>query len=154
MLLGLGYPQQEVERFFAPLERQTVDLVDKGEEARQFYCYIDKHGALVNEGIAVTEQFISELSNSGMVEPLYRLREDKREYLVLKVPVGNQELLVGIRELGNASLKGLEKALLYEVVDGESWQDLPFQSEKRATGSLLDSLEGGFGAPLGSSKPA
>ena len=154
LLLGLGYPQQEVERFFAPLERQNVDLVDKGEEARQFYCYIDKHGALVNEGIAATEQFISELSNSGMVEPLYRLREDRREYLVLKVPVGNQELLVGIRELGNASLKGLEKALLYEVVDGESWQDLPFQSEKRATGSLLDSLEGGFGAPLGSSKPA
>ena len=151
LLLGLGYPQQEVERFFAPLERQNVDLVDKTEEARQFYCYIDKHGALVNEGIAATEHFITELSNSGMVQPLFRLREDKREYLVLELPVGNQALLVGIRELGKASLKGLEKAMLYEVVDGEPWRDLPRQ-EERTRGSLLDRLKGDFGAPLGSSR--
>jgi len=151
LLLGLGYPQQEVERFFAPLERQNVDLVDKKEEARQFYCYIDKHGALVNEGIAATQQFISELSSSGMVHPLYRLREDRREYLVFKLQVGTQELLVGIRELGNAHLKGLEKALIYEVVDGEAWKDLPRQ-EERTAGSLLDSLEGGFGTPPDPSK--
>lgn len=151
LLLGLGYPQREVERFFAPLERQNVDLVDKKEEARQFYCYIDKHGALVNEGIAATRQFISELSSSGMVQPLYRLREDRREYLVIKLELGNQELLVGIRELGNANLKGLEKALLYEVVDGEPWKDLPRQ-EERTAGSLLDGLEGGFGTPLRPSK--
>ncbi len=144
LLLGLGYPQQEVERFFAPLERQNVDLVDKQEEARQFYCYIDRHGALVNEGIAATQQFIAELSNSGMVRPLYRLREDRRDYLVLEIQLDNEELLVGIRELGNANLKGLEKALIYEVVDGQSWSDLPRQEE--ATGSLLDSLEGGFRA--------
>jgi hypothetical protein len=153
LLLGLGYPQQEVERFFAPLERQNVDLVDKQEESRQFYCYIDKHGALVNEGIAATEQFISELSNSGMVQPLYRLREDRREYLVFKLQLGTQELLVGIRELGNANLKGLEKALLYEVVDGEPWRDLPRQ-EHRTSGSLLDSLEGGFGSRTGPTSKA
>jgi hypothetical protein len=151
LLLGLGYPQPEVERFFAPLERQNVDLVDKTEEARQFYCYIDKHGALVNEGIAATEQFISELSSTGMVQPLYRLREDKREYLVLELPLGNQVLLVGIRELGRANLKGLEKGRLYEVVDGEPWKDLPRQ-EEGTRGSLLDSLKGDFGAPLGASK--
>ena len=151
LLLGLGYPQQEVERFFAPLERQNVDLIDKSEASRQFYCYIDKHGALVNEGIAATEQFISELSNSGMVDPLYRLREDRREYLVIRAEVGNQELLAGIRELGNASLKGLEKAPLYEVVDGEPWKDLPHQ-EELTTGSLLDSLKGDFGTPRGPSK--
>ncbi len=149
LLLGLGYPQQEVERFFAPLERQNVDLLDKTEEARQFYCYIDKHGALVNEGIAATEHFISELSSSGMVRPLFRLREAKREYLVLEIPLGNQEMLVGIRELGKPSLKGLEKALIYEVVDGEPWKELPRQ-EARPRGSLLDNLKGDFGAPLGS----
>jgi len=149
LLLGLGYPQQEVERFFAPLERQNVDLLDKSEEARSFYCYIDKHGALVNEGIAATEHFISELSSSGMVRPLYRCREANREYLVLQIPLGNQEMLVGIRELGKASLKGLDKALIYEVVDGEPWNDLPRQ-EARPEGSLLDNLKGDFGAPLGS----
>jgi hypothetical protein len=66
-----------------------------------------------------------------MVHPLYRLREDRREYLVIKLELGNQELLVGIRELGNANLKGLEKALLYEVVDGEHWKDLPRQKNRR-----------------------
>ncbi|MGB5341862.1 MAG: hypothetical protein WBP67_07195, partial [Thermoanaerobaculia bacterium] len=68
-----------------------------------------------------------------------------------KLELGNQELLVGIRELGNANLKGLEKALLYEVVDGEPWKDLPRQ-EERTAGSLLDGLEGGFGTPLRPSK--
>jgi hypothetical protein len=151
LLLGLGYPQLEVERFFAPLERQNVDLVDKLEAARQFYCYIDRHGALVNEGIAATQQFITELSNSGMIQPLYRLREDGREYLVSKLQLGNQEVLVGVRELGSANLKGLEKALIFEVVDGDPWKDLPHQEQ--AGGSLLDSLEGGFGTPMSPSTP-
>ena len=61
LLIGLGYPASEVETFFAPALRQNVDLVDKAEESRRFYSYINPNGTLVNEGIVATQQFISEI---------------------------------------------------------------------------------------------
>ena len=67
LLVGLGYSPGEVEGFFAPALRQNVDLVDKEEETRRFFCYINRNGTLVNEGILATQQFISQLEREGAV---------------------------------------------------------------------------------------
>ncbi|MEZ5313418.1 MAG: hypothetical protein R2862_07045 [Thermoanaerobaculia bacterium] len=50
LLITQGYPEATVNRFFAPMLRRNVDVIDKREEARGFYAYINPNGSLVNEG--------------------------------------------------------------------------------------------------------
>ena len=63
-LVNLGYPEAAVNRFFAPLLEHNVDVVDKREEARGFYAYINPNGNLVNEGIVATGPFIARLERA------------------------------------------------------------------------------------------
>jgi len=142
LLIGLGYSPAEVENFFAPAMRQNVDLVDKVEETRRFYCYINRNGTLVNEGIVATQQFISQLEREGAVEGVFSGRDDKRSYLVLSLGESATRFLVGVRKLGLAQLKGLERVPIYEVVDGELWRGQTLQSVE--PGRLLVSLERNF----------
>lgn len=142
LLLGLGYSPSEVESFFAPAIRQDVDLVDKVEEARRFHCYINPTGTLVNEGIAATQQFMVQLEREGNVVALSRAQDGSRNYVVLGIESGAERLLVGVRKLGLASLKGLERVPVIEVIDGEKWRDQPLtEIDSRR---LLDSLEQEF----------
>ena len=61
MLLNQGYPEATVHRFFAPLAQKNVDVVDKKEEARTFYAYINRNGSLHNNGMVATGPFIAQL---------------------------------------------------------------------------------------------
>ena len=122
LLIGLGYSPGEVESFFAPAMRQNVDLVEKTEETRKFYCYINRNGSLVNEGIVATQRFIAQLEREGVIRSVSSGRDGKRNYLVLAFGDSATEFLVGIRKLGLAKLKGLEQVPIYEVVDGEIWR--------------------------------
>ena len=144
LLIGLGYSPVEVEGFFAPAMRQNVDLVDKEEETRSFYCYINRNGSLVNEGIVATHQFLSQLDREGAVTKVSAGRDGQRKYLVLSLGESTSQFLVGIRKLGLASLKGLERVPIYEVVDGELWRDqsLPTVEPER----LLVTLDRDFAA--------
>ena len=121
LLIGLGYPAHEVDRFFAPVMAQNVDLIEKGEENRQFYAYINRNGALINEGIVASERFVERLEELESPRPLYRFREGRRRYLVCEVESTGEGVRFAIRQLGRANFKGIGKLVIYEIVDPEPW---------------------------------
>ncbi len=117
MLLNQGYPEATVHRFFAPLAQKNVDVVDKKEEARTFYAYINRNGTLHNNGMVATGPFIAQLDRELASAPIHRGHEGDRAYVVLALEDGGERLPVGIRKLGMAHLKGLEQLTVYEIVD-------------------------------------
>ncbi len=118
LLVSRGYDSGEVERFFAPVTRQNVYLVDRAEEARPFYAYINSSGALVNEGIVATAGFISQIDELICFSSLVRLEIGGRRHAAYLFEEASDRLLVGFRKLGVASLKGLGKVDIFEVIDG------------------------------------
>jgi hypothetical protein len=129
MLINLGYREEVVHRFFAPLLQRNVDTVDRREEARRFHAYINRNGNLVNEGIVATGAFLDQLDGELRFEDLRRATEGDRRYVAVEIvdrPSGAgpadrrgraEGLVVGLRKLGIASLKGLDKLPVFEVVD-------------------------------------
>ncbi len=142
LLIGLGYPATEVDAFFAPALRQNVDLVDKIEERRRFYSYINPNGTLINEGIVATEAFIRQIEREGAVAQMHRARDGSRGYLALTIGEPSQSLQVGLRKLGLASLKGLGRIPIFEVVDGNAWA--PEALEPIRVDRLVPTLESEF----------
>jgi len=118
MLITQGYPEATVQRFFAPLTQGNLDLVDKREEARQFHAYIDRNGNLVNRGLVATGPYVAQLERELGQRLLYRAADGGRGYVMLELEDGGERLVVGLRKLGLAQLKGLEKLSVYELVDG------------------------------------
>jgi hypothetical protein len=139
LLINLGYPDQAVHRFFAPLAAKAMDVVDKGEESRQFYAYINQNGKLINEGIVATEQFVSHLAKEPRFQRLYRVRDGQHSFVAVPLDSGDGRLYFGLRKLGLAKLKGLDPLAVYEVVDGASWDGE--QLEDEGTQELLSALE-------------
>jgi hypothetical protein len=118
LLLNSGYPESSVHRFFAPLTENNLDVVDKREENRRFYAYINRNGTLFNSGLVATGSFVTQLDRSLGPNALSRGSDGERFYVVLSVDDGSDKLLVGVRKLGVARLKGLERMPVYEFVDG------------------------------------
>jgi hypothetical protein len=121
MLISQGYPEPTVHRFFAPLAQKNVDVVDKKEEARRFYVYINPNGTLHNNGIVGTGPYVSRLDRELGELRLFRGQDGERSYIVVRLEDGKQTLSVGVRKLGLAHLKGLEKLAAYEIVDAASF---------------------------------
>ncbi len=119
MLINQGYDAIEVHRFFSPLAEKNVDVVDKREEARRFYAYLNRNGTLHNNGIVATQPYMARLEKEIGPRPLQRTAEGDRRYVILELP-GTEGMLVGVRKLGMAHLKGLEKLAVYEVVDADT----------------------------------
>lgn len=121
MLVAYGYPETAVHRFFAPLAQADLDIVDKREEARPFYAYINRNGNLINNGIVASGGFLSQLDEqlglSTPENPMMNGVDGERQYMVVTLEDGAERLQVGFRRLGIARLKGLEKQPVYEVVD-------------------------------------
>ena len=118
MLINQGYPEATVHKFFSPLSAKNVDVVDKTEELRRFYAYINRNGTLHNNGMVATGAFIAQLERELIGCPLFRGREGDRAYVFLVLEDAGDKLSVGFRKLGMAHLKGLEKLAVYEIVDG------------------------------------
>ena len=118
MLINQGYPEATVHKFFSPLSSKNVDVVDKTEESRRFYAYINRNGTLHNNGMVATGAFIAHLERELDRFPLYRGREDDRSYVFLALEDAGEKLSLGFRKLGMAHLKGLAKLAVYEIVDG------------------------------------
>ncbi|HYU35410.1 MAG TPA: hypothetical protein VEW48_24930 [Thermoanaerobaculia bacterium] len=119
MLINQGFDGMEVHRFFAPLSERNVDVVDKREEARRFYAYLNQNGTLHNNGIVATQPYMSRLEKEIGPRPLQRVSAGDRRYVIFELP-GTEGLLVGVRKLGMAHLKGLEKLAVYEIVDADT----------------------------------
>ncbi len=117
MLINQGYPEATVHRFFSPLSSKNLDVVDKKEESRPFYAYINRNGTLHNNGMVATGPFIAQLDHETAGIRLFRGQEGDRSYVVVIFEDAGERLPVGIRKLGMAHLKGLEKLPVYEIVD-------------------------------------
>lgn len=124
-LVNLGYREEVVHRFFAPLAQRNVDTVDPREEARRFFAYVNRNGHLINEGIVATAGFLEQLDHESRFLDLRRAVDGNRHYVAIEIPDGAATaarapvgtLAVGLRKLGTASLKGLDELAVYEVVD-------------------------------------
>ena len=123
LLITQGYPEATVNRFFAPLLRRNVDVINKSEEARGFYAYINPNGSMVNEGIVATLDFVSRFEQEAAHSRIFRLLDAERTYVAIKIDAAGGSLLIGIRKLGVAHLKGLDRLPIYEVVDATLWGD-------------------------------
>ena len=121
LLQTVGYSHNEVEKFFEPLARGGLDLVEEREEEREFYAYINKSGRLINEGIVATAAFVEQLDRAIEPDAIRVAAHGSRRYVTLVVDEGSGRLPVGIRRLGVAQLKGIAKLKLFEVVDGRLW---------------------------------
>lgn len=134
-LISQGYPELQVNKFFAPMMRRDSDLVSKLDEARRFFAYINQNHTLVNEGIVATEPFITRL---GLFPQMYYAREHGRGFIVVPLEVDGQNYLLGIRKLGIGKFKGLEPMPVYEIIDGANWSvgDLKEIPQQRLLGAL------------------
>jgi hypothetical protein len=117
MLIAQGYPEPTVHRFFAPLATTNLDVVDKSEESRRFYAYINRNGTLHNNGLVATGAYVARLDKEIGLGSLSRGADGDRSYVVFHVDDGTERLPCGLRRLGVARLKGLEQLAVYEIVD-------------------------------------
>ena len=115
-LLTHGYEPAKVQAFFAPLER-GVDVIDHTQHAREFYAYVNNSGHLVNEGIVASFPLLQELSNELTAEgqQLFRLRAPWASYIGFAPSLTGLEY-IGVRLIGNVSLKGLDEVDVGEIV--------------------------------------
>jgi hypothetical protein len=118
LLVNLGYNETSVHRFFAPLAAGDHDVIDKREERRRFYAYVNRNGSLVNEGIVVTEQLVKRLAAEEAGQRAYPLRFAGHGYVALPLELPDGRIFAGLRKLGIVKLKGLDPVPLYELVDG------------------------------------
>ena len=123
LLITLGYPEPVVNRFFAPMTRQNLDVVNKVEESRSFYSYINPNGSLVNEGIVATLDFIQRLEKESVAAGSSACSTASARTSRSRSTPPNGSLLVGVRKLGVAQLKGLDRLPVYEIVDASLWGD-------------------------------
>lgn len=123
MLISFGYPESTVNRFFAPMVRQNLDIVDKSERAREFHAYINETGTLVNEGIVATGDFVQRMVGERTFDRLFRLADGQRSWIAAKFDAAGTSFLAGFRKLGIAQLKGLDNTPIYEIVDAALWGD-------------------------------
>ena len=145
MLLNQGYPEATVHRFFAPLSHKNMDVVDKREESRRFYAYINRNGTLHNNGMVATGSFIAQLDQELGGIPVFHGSDGERSYVVLPLEDAGEKVAVGVRKLGLVQLKGLEKLPVYEIVDAAAFSALtPVQGER-----LVTAVEREFANALG-----
>jgi len=115
-LIARGYDQSKVQTFFAPLSR-GVDVVDKDQQAREFYAYMNANGNLINEGMVASLPLLQELSNELVAETqqLFRIKSQFGTYIGFNPAIPGVEH-IGIRLLGMVALKGLDNIEVGEVV--------------------------------------
>jgi len=115
-LIARGYDQSKVQTFFAPLSR-GVDVVDKDQQSREYYAYMNANGNLINEGIVASLPLLQELSNELVSEaqPLFRLKSQFGTFIGFNPAIAGVEQ-IGIRLLGMVALKGLDNIEVGEIV--------------------------------------
>ena len=93
----------------------------------------------------------SALDREGAVTRVGKTRDGTRSYLALEIGDAASAFTVGVRKLGLANLKGLDRMAVYEIVDGERWHEQPL--EEIAPGKLLAGLDRDFATSKTTSIP-
>jgi hypothetical protein len=139
MLINHGFSSTRVHDFFAPLAEKNVDVVDKKEESRRFYAYLNRNGTLHNNGMVATAAYMQRLEKELGTRQLLRASDGERVYVLLEVDDGGAKVAFGVRKLGLAHLKGLEKLAVYELVDGTALDAGSYQEIRGETlGSAIE----------------
>jgi hypothetical protein len=129
----------QVHTFFAPLAEKNVDVVDKKEESRRFYAYLNRNGTLHNNGMVATAPYMQRLEREIGQRKLLKASDGERVYVLLEVADGGAPVWVGVRKLGMAQLKGLEKLAVYELVEGKTLDPGSYQEIRGETlGSAIE----------------
>lgn len=147
LLITYGYPETTVNRFFAPMLRQNIDVVDRNERTRGFYAYINENNSLVNEGIVATGEFVNLFAAERGFERVFRLVEGDRTWIACRLEMPGQSLLAAIRKLGVAQLKGLDSTPIYEITDASLWGDHTLLEIRG--GQIVELIEREYRATLG-----
>ena len=115
-LIARGYDQSKVQAFFAPLSR-GVDVVDKDQQSREYYAYMNANGNLINEGIVASLPLLQELSNelAAETQQLFRIKSQFGTFIGFNPAIPGVEQM-GIRLLGMVALKGLDNIEVGEIV--------------------------------------
>jgi hypothetical protein len=119
-LVTVGYPESAVNRFFAPLLAADLELVDRRVEARPFYAYLNRNGSLINEGIVATAKFVQRFAAEWRPTELGLWDDGSTSYVVIAFEDAEGVLRVGMRKLGFTNLKGIDRLVVYEVVDASA----------------------------------
>jgi hypothetical protein len=139
MLINQGFSSTQVHAFFAPLAEKNVDVVDKKEESRRFYAYLNRNGTLHNNGMVATAPYMQRLEKELGERKLLRASDGERVYVLLEVEDGGASAWVGVRKLGMAQLKGLDKLAVYELVEGKTLDPGSYQEIRGETlGSAIE----------------
>jgi hypothetical protein len=139
MLINQGFSPTRVHDFFAPLAEKNVDVVDKNEESRRFYAYLNRNGTLHNNGMVATAPYMQRLETELGNRKLLRASDGERVYVLLEAEDGGAAAWVGVRKLGMAQLKGLEKLAVYEIVEGRTLDPGSYQEIRGETlGSAIE----------------
>jgi hypothetical protein len=117
-LLSRGYDENDVHRFFAPVMKTANGTRGEQSHEREFFAQLDHNGNLVNEGIvaplSLLEQLTLELQEAEM-----------NELLAIDCPWGRYVgfdtglegvAAVGVRMLGQVTLKGMNQIEVAEIV--------------------------------------
>ena len=151
MLINQGFSPTQVHDFFAPLAEKNVDVVDKKEESRRFWAYLNRNGTLHNNGMVATADYMQRLERELGTRTILRASDGERTYVLLELDDAGTKVSFGVRRLGLAHLKGLEKLPVYELVDGRSLDLSSYQEIRGETlGMAIEKLSatGGVRAAL------
>ncbi len=138
-----GYTDGEIEAFFSPLAQREKERLLRFED-RPFRAFLDSGGHLVNEGIVATQVLLEELERARVFESHGLHESEGRRFVAALLADPEQPLVVGIRKLGEASLKGIDGLTVYELVDGQEW---PRSCAAGSTEGLTGLLESTYDPP-------
>ncbi len=114
-LIHAGYESAQVDAFLAPLMHARGGSGERAPQ-RRYSVTLDHCGELVNEGVVLTLPFLHEVERQMSARTLWVAEASGLRWLVLEVDPGQPaSLLVGLRYLGVARLKGLQPTELLEA---------------------------------------
>jgi len=115
-LIYSGYDPPQVDSFLEPLMQARGKVVESAK-SRRYSATLDPRGELINEGVVLTLPFLSEIERQIEDRDFWVVEFDGLRWVAFEIDPGSGgTLLVGLRYMGVARLKGLEPTELIEAV--------------------------------------
>ncbi len=149
-LLARGYEDGHVNDFFRPILEAEGEPRDNQYTESPFRARLDADGTLINEGIVATHPFLQRVQFQYANGPLRVFTKSGSRFVGIRYHLEKEAertaFQVGIRRLGLATFKGLDKVSVFEVIDGRDWNF--DEGVLPASQQLLEAVEAEFTASL------